>query len=89
MPAAAGKAFGAYLVSQGILRSEIVQQVLETQLSMGGRFDTVLLDMGLLSESALLEALGQFHSTRTASGTDLASTLPAVARMISPRAWSP
>jgi hypothetical protein len=84
-PATAGKAFGAYLVSQGILRPEVVRQALETQIAMGGRIDTVLLDMGLLSESALLEALGQFHSTRTASGTDLASTLPVVARMISPR----
>jgi hypothetical protein len=84
-PATAGKAFGAYLVSQGILRPEVVRHALETQITMGGRFDTVLLDMGLLSESALLEALGQFHSTRTASGSDLASTLPVVARMISPR----
>jgi hypothetical protein len=62
-----------------------VRQALETQIAMGGRIDTVLLDMGLLSESALLEALGQFHSTRTASGADLASTVPVVARMISPR----
>ncbi len=84
-PATAGKAFGAYLVSKGILRAEVVRQALETQIAMGGRIDTVLLDMGLLSESALLEALGQFHSTRTASGADLASTVPVVARMISPR----
>jgi len=84
-PATGGKAFGAYLVSRGILRQEVVRQALETQAAMGGRFDTVLLDMGLLSESALLEALGQFHSTRTASGPDLASTVPKVARMISQR----
>ena len=84
-PATGGKAFGAFLVSRGILRPEAVQQALETQSAMGGRFDTVLLDTGLMSESALLQALGQFHSTRTASGSDLASTVPQVARMISPR----
>lgn len=84
-PTSAGKAFGGYLVSHSILRPEVVRQALETQAATGGRFDTVLLDMGLLSESALLEALGRFYSTRTASGSELASTPQAVARMISPR----
>jgi hypothetical protein len=84
-PTTSGRAFGAHLASHGILQPEVVRQALETQSAMGGRFDSVLLDTGLLPEEALLRALGQFHSTRTASAADLASIPPKVARMISPR----
>jgi len=84
-PTTSGKAFGTFLASRGILRPESVRQALETQRAMGGRFDTVLLDTGLLPEPELLKALGQFHSARTASAVDLASIPPNVARMIPPR----
>jgi len=79
------KAFSSYLLEKGILERERLRQVLETQQSAGGRLDTVLLDMGLVTEYSLLDALGQFHSTRTVSVDTLGVVVPSVARIVSPR----
>jgi len=79
------RGFGEFLVTQGILHSEGLRQALDTQRSMQGRLDTVLLDLGLVAEPVLLEALGRFHSARTAARKDLAAITPEVARLISPR----
>lgn len=79
------RGFGEFLVTQGILHSEGLRQALDTQRSMEGRLDTVLLDLGLVAEPVLLEALGRFHSARTAARKDLAAITPEVARLISPR----
>lgn len=77
--------FGEYLVRGGLLRPEALRQATDTQRVLGGRLDTVLLDLGLLPEGALLQALGRFRSTRTVSGRELRTVAPEVARMISPR----
>ncbi len=79
------RGFGEFLVTQGILHSEGLRQALDTQRSMEGRLDTVLLDLGLVAEPVLLEALGRYHSARTAARKDLAAITPEVARLISPR----
>ncbi len=79
------RGFGEFLVTQGILHSEGLRQALDTQRSMDGRLDTVLLDLGLVAEPVLLEALGRFHSARTAARNDLAAITPEIARLISPR----
>ncbi len=79
------RGFGEYLVTGGILHAEGLRQALETRRSMEGRLDTVLLDLGLVSESTLLAALGRYHSTRTVSKTELAKVTPEVARIISAR----
>jgi hypothetical protein len=79
------KGFGEFLVTERILHAEGLRQALDTQRSMEGRLDTVLLDLGLVSELTLLAALGRYHSTRTVSRTDLAHAIPEVARLVSPR----
>jgi hypothetical protein len=79
------RGFGEYLVTQGILHAEGLRQALDTQRSAEGHLDTVLLDLGLVAEPVLLEALGRFHSTRTVSRTELAKVSQEVARLISPR----
>jgi hypothetical protein len=83
--ATSDRALAGHLAAAGILRNDNLRQALSTQQALGGRLDTVLLDMGLLTESALLETLGKFHSTRTVSAHELAVVSPSVARMISPR----
>jgi len=79
------KGFGEYLVTEGILHAEGLRQALDTQRSMEGRLDTVLLDLGLVSELTLLAALGRYHSTRTVSKAELARATSDVARLVSPR----
>jgi hypothetical protein len=79
------RGFGEFLVSEGILHAEGLRQALDTQRSMEGRLDTVLLDLGLVSELTLLAALGRYHSTRTVSKAELARVTPDVARLVSPR----
>jgi len=79
------RGFGEFLVTEGILHAEGLRQALDTQRSMEGRLDTVLLDLGLVSELTLLAALGRYHSTRTVSRGELARATPDVARLVSPR----
>ncbi len=79
------KAFGEWLVEEKLLRPEGLRQALAVQASVGARLDTVLLDMRLMPESSLLEALGRYHHTRTVSRAELGVVSPTVARMISPR----
>jgi hypothetical protein len=79
------RGFGEFLVTRGILHSEGLRQALDTQRSMDGRLDTVLLDLGLVAESVLLQALGRYHSARTVSRSALATVPTEVARLISPR----
>jgi len=79
------RAFGEYLASTGLLSREALRQARDTQSLLGGRLDTVLLDLGLLGENALLHALGRFRSTRTVSSYQLARITPEVARAISSR----
>ena len=79
------RGFGEFLVSEGALHAEGLRQALDTQRSMEGRLDTVLLDLGLVAELTLLAALGRYHSTRTVSKNELARATPEVARLVSPR----
>jgi hypothetical protein len=79
------RAFGEYLVTQGILHAEGLRQALATQRSTDGHLDTVLLDLGLVVEPVLLEALGRYYSTRTVSASELSKVSQEVARLVSPR----
>ncbi|MEJ2190714.1 MAG: hypothetical protein P8Y93_15205, partial [Acidobacteriota bacterium] len=79
------KAFGEWLVEEKLLRPEGLRQALGVQASLQARLDTILLDMRLIPENTLLEALGRYHHTRTVSRAELGAVSPTVARMISPR----
>jgi len=77
--------FGEWLVTQGLLRDDGLRRALEIHKATEARFDSVLLDLGLIHESTLLEALGRFHKTRTISRSELSQIGASVARMVSPR----
>ncbi len=74
-----------HLVQQGLIRPAAVQGALAALGETASRLDTVLLDRGLLSEEAMLGALGKLHSSRTAGAADLALATPEVARLVPPR----
>ena len=77
--------FGDFLVAQGIIHAEGLRQARDAQHAMGGRLDTVLLDLDLTTEAVLLEALGKYHATRTVSADELGRIPADAANMISPR----
>jgi len=79
------KAFGEWLVKGSLLREDGLRRALEIYKVTNARFDSVLLDLGLIHESTLLEALGRFHKTRTVSRKILSLVEASVARMVSPR----
>jgi hypothetical protein len=78
-------AFAEWLLAQGRLSKDELRRAREAQRGRQGRLDTEILDLGLMSETALLEALGTFHKTRTASGADLEHASSAALRMLTPR----
>jgi hypothetical protein len=77
-------AFGEWLVEKKLLRPKGMQRAMDIYRDTQSRLDTVILDLGLMSESALLDALGRFHKTRTVSRAEF-SAAQAAARMVSPR----
>jgi hypothetical protein len=78
------RAFGEWLVKQNLLRPEGLRRAMAIYRDTQSRLDTVILDLGLMAESTLLDALGSFHKTRTVSRPEF-SAAEAAARMVSPR----
>ena len=78
------KDFGEWLVQEKLLQQKALQQAMEIYKSSQSRLDTVLLDLGMISEAMLLDAIGRFHKTRTVSRGELSAIGPAVARTLSP-----
>jgi len=77
--------FGVWLVRQGLLQKESMQRAMERHLTTEVRLDTVLLDLGMMRETELLDALGRFHKTRTVSRSELRVVGTTVAGVMSPR----
>ncbi|MCP4658001.1 MAG: hypothetical protein GY856_21540 [bacterium] len=80
-----GSHFGEFLIREGRLRPEGLKKALEMQAMIGGRLGTNLLELGLITEEALLAALGRHRRTRIVSGPDLQDIPPAVIRLVSPK----
>ena len=78
------KAFGEWLVKEKLLRPDGLRRAAEIYRGTQSRLDTVILDLGLMSESTLLDALGRFHRTRTVTRAEF-SAAEAAAKKISPR----
>jgi hypothetical protein len=78
------KAFGEWLVKEKLLRPDGLRRAMEIYKDTQSRLDTVILDLGLMAESTLLDALSRFHKTRAVSRAEF-SAAEAAARMISPR----
>jgi hypothetical protein len=79
------QAVGEFLVTQGALSTDGLRRALDAQRALECRLGTVLLDLGLLSETTLLSALGRFHSSRTVSAATLATIPESVVEMVPPR----
>jgi hypothetical protein len=77
-------AFGEWLVKQKLLQPDGLRRVMDIYRDTQSRLDTVILDLGLMGESTLLDALGRFHKTRTVSRAEF-SAAGAAAKMLSPR----
>lgn len=78
------KDFGEWLVKEKLLRPDGLRRAMEIYKDTQSRLDTVILDLGLMAESTLLDALSRFHKTRAVSRAEF-SAAEAVARMVSPR----
>ena len=78
------KAFGEWLVKEKLLQPAGLQRAMDVHRASKSRLDTVILDLGLMSESSLLDALGRFHKTRTVSRAEF-SAAEAAARRLPPR----
>ncbi|MCP4898458.1 MAG: hypothetical protein GY906_15900 [bacterium] len=76
---------GSFLVAENVADARAIASAQEHQLMMGGRLDTALLDMGVVRESRLLRALGEFYHTKTVAGASLLGAGDDVIRLISPR----
>jgi hypothetical protein len=77
-------AFGDWLVKERLLRPDGLRRAMAIYRDTQSRLDTVILDLGLVGEKALLDALGRFHKTRTVSRAEF-SAAESAARMVSPR----
>jgi hypothetical protein len=77
-------AFGEWLVEEKLLHPKGLERAMDIYKATQSRLDTVILDLGLMSESSVLDALGRFHKTRTVSRAQF-SAAEAAARMVSPR----
>jgi hypothetical protein len=76
--------FGTWLIAEKLLSPRGFERAMEIYKTTQSRLDTVILDLGLMKESTLLDALGRFHKTRTVSRAEF-SAAESAARMISPR----
>jgi hypothetical protein len=78
-------AFGEYLVVNGLLSREALKRALGAQSALECRLGSVILDLGLMTEPALLKALGRHSSARTVSAVELSDISPEVLAMVPPR----
>jgi hypothetical protein len=79
------QALGEFLVSSGYLSTDGLRRGLEAQSALECRLGSVLLDLGLMSESSLLKALGRYCSARTVNSNQLMAIPPEVIKMVPAR----
>ncbi len=79
------QAIGDFFVRNHRLSPTELARAVAHQEMLGGRLDTVLLDLGLLPEHVLLQGLGVLNRSPVATAVDLELIRPEVARIIAPR----
>jgi hypothetical protein len=77
--------FATWLLEQRLLSKDDLRRARDAQRGRLGRLDTEIVDLKLMTESAVLEALGKYHRTRTVTGAGLEYASPAALRMVTPR----
>ncbi|MEO1370775.1 MAG: hypothetical protein AAFX50_26625, partial [Acidobacteriota bacterium] len=79
---AGGERLGELLLREGRLKEADLERALKAKGLVGGRLGTNLLELGVISESALLEALGRQRASCTAGRAELAHVPDAVLRSV-------
>jgi len=79
------QSFGDWLANHRLLTKDDLRRACDAQRGRLGRLDTEIIDLQLLPETEVLDALGKFHKTRTVSGSELEFASPAAVRMLTPR----
>lgn len=77
--------FGEFLIGEGKLRPEQLRKAMECQGLVGGRLGSNLLELGLMPEQTLLEALGKFRHSRTASAHQLRNVAADTLGLVPPK----
>ncbi len=72
---------GTWLVRQGELTAERLEDVFQHQVIYGGALDTNILEMSLMAEDTLLNRLGQYLNLPTVAGSVLKTTDPDKVRL--------
>lgn len=80
-----GARLGDTLIARGALTAEGLREALALQERLGSRLGTNLLELRLVSETVLLDTLGQLRETRTVTGDALRDVPPDVLRLVPPR----
>ena len=75
--------FGEYLVRAGLVHPRELRDALDLQEREGGSLGTNLLAIGAIEETALLRALGAYHTSPTVSGDELQNVPWSVLRAVS------
>ncbi len=79
------RGFASFLLREGALSPDQYRTVVENMGLSDRRADTVVLDLGVMSESSLVQALGRFHHSRPVTAVELQGVGEELARIISPR----
>lgn len=77
--------FGEFLIGEDRIQRAQLQKALELQSFAGGRLGTNLLEISAMPEGALLDALGRYHQTRTASANELKAISADVIKIVPPK----
>ena len=79
------RTFAEYLNKEGVIQTGKVKTVVEACATSGHRADTAVLDLGLASEAVVLDWLGRFARSRTATSAMLAAAPLEVVNLVAPR----
>lgn len=77
--------FGQFLIQEGKLLPGQLDKIMEMQQLVGGRLGTNILELGLIEEQELLNALGRFRHSRTIPPADLRHISREVLRLVPPK----
>lgn len=75
---------GEYLIEQGVLSPRQLQEALRSQRIFGGSLGTHLVELGLVAEDRLVDALASIHGVQPVRRAEVLSALPEVVALLSP-----
>jgi len=79
----ADQRMGQKLIQAGMISEKQLSSALERQMLMGGRLGTNLLELGFVSETALVEFLGKLYNVPPVKISELEEISPEITKLIS------